>query len=96
MILYLLHLDQVELMVYPSAGLDNMPWWAGKKEIREYLQKLNAEKKVSRLSIILTVDTHSRIFAALGVYSLSTRPFPRIPGLAVQDGQASVALGHDV
>lgn len=26
-----------------------MPWWAGKKQIREYLERLNEEEKVGHL-----------------------------------------------
>ncbi|ETS77126.1 hypothetical protein PFICI_11000 [Pestalotiopsis fici W106-1] len=34
-----------------SSGIDNMPWWTGKKAIREYLEKLNENEPVLEYSL---------------------------------------------
>ena len=73
-----------------------MPWWAGKEEIREHLKKVNENGKVRisftllQLVLILTPLPGSR------VYSVPARPFLRLPGISVQDGETRCSAEHHV
>jgi hypothetical protein len=35
-----------------SADTKDMPWWSGKGKVREYIKKVNENKKVSRSVLI--------------------------------------------
>lgn len=44
------HEGQIADMLPRSKGTTAMGWWDGKQKIREYLEKVNQEEKVSFLS----------------------------------------------
>lgn len=70
-----------------SAGTIHMPWWAGKEEVRDYLRKVNEDKKV-RLSVHIATACMLTVIKDPRVYPLPTRPILGLPRVALQDREA--------